>query len=99
MSLSKSEARRLAKNAAEMDANVLRGVLEFGSGGGVTINGTSLLEWLAQYADTELILVAAPVASDRFIESEIKSCHTCGRDYKGERCPYCAEARARLRDR
>jgi hypothetical protein len=98
MTLSKSEARRLAKNAAELDANVLRGLLEIGPDG-ATVNGTNILEWLAQYADGELILVAAPVGNDRFIESDIKSCHTCGRDYQGERCPYCAEARARLRNR
>ena len=97
MTLSKSEARRLAKSAAEMDASILRGRLEFGPNG-ATVNGTLLKEWLAQYEDIEVILVAAPVGSNRFIESEIKSCYTCGRDYKGERCPYCAEARARLRD-
>lgn len=95
MSLSKREARRLAKNAAEMDARVLRGILTIGPEG-ATVDGTNILEWLEQHADTELMLIAAPVADAKFID-EVRSCHRCGRDYTGEACPHCREVRARLR--
>ncbi len=95
MAISKSEARRLALNSMEMGAHVLRGTLTIGPDG-VKVDDKDIAEWLAQYSDWELILIAAPVG-EIAIESEIKSCYTCGRDYKGDACPYCAEARARLR--
>jgi hypothetical protein len=95
MEISKSEARQLGINAAEMGAHVLRGVVTIGPDG-ARINETNVSEWLAQHVDSELMLIAAPVGKI-IIESELKSCYTCGRDYKGETCPHCAEARARLR--
>ena len=95
MTISKSDARRLAKEATEIGAHVLRGVLTIGPEG-TKIGETDVLEWLAQYADRELVLVATSVG-EIFIESEVKICYTCGRDYRGDTCPYCAEARARLR--
>ena len=94
LTVSKSEARRLAKDGLEMGAHVLRGVLKVGPDG-ITVNDTNITEWLSRHADSELILIAVPVG--RAIEDEIKSCRRCGRDYEGESCPYCAEARARLR--
>ncbi len=95
MAVSKSDARRLAKNATEMGAHVLRGVLTVGPDG-AKIGEANVLEWLAQYANTELVLIATRVGTG-FIESDLKICYTCGRDYRGDTCPYCAEARARLR--
>ncbi len=95
MEISKSEARQLGMSAMEMGARVLRGVVTIGSDG-TRVDGTNVSEWLAQHANSELMLIAAPVGKSVF-ENELKSCYTCGRDYKGETCPYCAEARARLR--
>lgn len=95
MAISKSEARQLAKNGLEMGALVLRGVLTIGPDG-ATIDRTSISEWLDQHVNSELILIAAPVGKIA-LESEVKSCYTCGRDYVGDACPHCAEVRARLR--
>ncbi len=95
MAISKSDARRLAMNSIEMGAHVLRGVLTIGPDG-VKVDDTDIAEWLTEYADSELILIAAPVGPI-VSESQVKSCYTCGRDYKGTTCPHCAEARARLR--
>ena len=95
MAISKSDARRLAMNSIEMGAHVLRGVLTVGPDG-VKVDGANIAEWLAEYADSELILIAAPVGPIA-IESQVKTCYTCGREYTGETCPRCAEARARLR--
>jgi hypothetical protein len=95
MTISKSEARKLAKNGLEIGAQVLRGVVNLGPDG-VTIDGRDITTWLAQYVDAELVLIAAPVEKTS-VEDELKTCFTCGRDYTGHKCPYCAEARARLR--
>jgi hypothetical protein len=95
MAISKSDARRLAKEAMEIGAHVLRGVLTIDPEG-AKVGETNVLDWLAQYADNELVLIATPVGKV-FIESKVKICYTCGRDYMGDACPYCAEARARLR--
>jgi hypothetical protein len=95
LTVSKNEARRLAKDGLEMGAHVLRGVLKLGPDG-VTVNEINITEWLARHADSELILIAVPIGK-MTTDHEIKSCRRCGRDYEGEFCPYCAEARARLR--
>jgi hypothetical protein len=95
VAVSKSEARRLAKDGLEMGAHVLRGVLRMGPAG-VTVNEIDITEWLARHADSELILIAVPIGKTA-ADYEIKSCRRCGRDYEGDTCPHCAEARARLR--
>ncbi len=95
MAISKTEARKLTINVTEMGAQVLRGVLTIGPEGAI-INEVNVLEWLAQHAGSEVMLIATPVGST-VSESEVKTCPRCGRDYKGEACPHCAEARARLR--
>lgn len=78
-----------------MGAKVLRGVLTVGPDG-PEINKNNVLEWLTQHADSEVVLIAAPI--DRLgLDRQVRSCYTCGRDYKGSECPYCAEVRARLR--
>lgn len=95
MAISRSDARQLAKQCAEMGARVLRGTLSVGPEG-VTVDATDLAQWLAEYDGSEFIVVAAPIGRG-YIESDVKTCYTCGRDYKGDKCPHCAEARARLR--
>jgi len=95
MAISKSEARKLAKDGLEMGAHVLRGLVTVGPDG-VKIDDQDITEWLARHENSELILIAAPVGKIA-IESKTKTCYTCGRDYTGDSCPHCAEARARLR--
>jgi hypothetical protein len=95
MTVSKSDARRLTKDATEIGGHVLRGVVKV-SPSGVTVGDTNLWEWLQQFNGSELMLVGMRVEAG-LIESELKICYTCGRDYRGDTCPYCAEARARLR--
>ncbi|GIK43325.1 MAG: hypothetical protein BroJett011_71580 [Chloroflexota bacterium] len=95
MAISKSEARKLTINVTEMGAQVLRGVLTVGPDG-ATINNVPVLEWLAQHAGVEIMLIATPVGN-AVTATELKTCSRCGRDYKGDACPHCAEARARLR--
>jgi len=95
MTISKTEARKLTINVAEMGARVLRGVLKIGPEG-ATINNIAVLDWLAQHTGAEIMLIATPVGNAVDI-TELKTCPQCGRDYKGEACPHCAEVRARLR--
>jgi hypothetical protein len=95
VTISKSEARKLTINVTEMGAQVLRGVLKVGPDG-ATINNVELLDWLAQHANMEIMLIATPVGH-AVDENELKVCPQCGRDYKGDACPHCTEARARLR--
>ena len=95
MDISKSVARKLAKNGLEVGAQVFRGVVKV-EPDGITIDGKDISAWLAQYDNSELLLIAAPVFS-LDDEAVVKTCYTCGRDYVGEACPACAEARARLR--
>ena len=96
MAISKREARRLAKIGMEMGARVWRGTLTVGSDGRVKIDDQDLAEWLTQHADAELILMAASIERIT-VDNELKSCYTCGRDYKGQTCPHCAQVRSRLR--
>jgi hypothetical protein len=94
MAISKSDARKLAINMSEMGAQVLRGVLTVGPEGAKSTG--NVLDWLSHYTGSEVVLIATSIGSD-VSAGEEKSCSRCGRDYRGEACPYCAEARARLR--
>ena len=95
MAVSKSDARRLTKDATEVGGHVLRGVLKVSSDG-AAVGDTNLLEWLQNFNGSEIMLVGLRVEPSH-IESDLKICYTCGRDYRGDDCPYCTEARARLR--
>jgi hypothetical protein len=95
VAISKNDARRLAKDGAEMGAYILRGRLTIESNG-IKVGDRDVAEWLARHVDSELILIAAPIGQIT-LEGQIKTCLTCGRDYEGEACPHCTEARARLR--
>lgn len=96
MGISKSEARRLGLSAVELGAHVLRGVVTIGPDG-AKIDGIDISEWLAEHADAELVLIAAQVDQLASDQDATKICYTCGRDYRGDSCPHCAEVRARLR--
>lgn len=95
MAISKDEARRLAINVTEMGGQILRGTLTIGPAG-AAVNQVDLLEWLAERANTEIMLMAVPIAGANS-NGELKTCPRCGRDYRGDTCPHCAEIRARLR--
>ncbi|RMF00263.1 MAG: hypothetical protein D6768_13210 [Chloroflexi bacterium] len=95
MAISRSDVRTLTRRSMEMGARVLRGTLHIDADG-IRIGDTDLAAWLAEYAGHEFMLVAATVGRS-VVESDLKSCNICGRDYTGDHCPHCAEARARLR--
>jgi hypothetical protein len=95
MAISKSDARRLSMNVSEMGGQVLRGVLTMGPEG-ATVNGVNVLDWLTRHAGTELILIASAVG-EAVTSDDVQTCQRCGRDFSGEKCPSCAEVRARLR--
>jgi hypothetical protein len=95
MSVSKTNALRLATSAMDMGAVALRGPLSQEGDDKFTVGDRDLSEWLSRYAGQEIIVILAPVdMSDR---DQIRQCGVCGRDYQGSECPHCAEVRARLR--
>jgi len=96
VAISKSEARRLTRLGLEAGAKVLRGKLNIGPDGVIALNDQALTDWLQRHNNEEIIIIAAPVGNIA-IEDEIKTCYTCGRDYKGASCPHCDQVRARLR--
>lgn len=97
MLIGMSSARDLATKARELGALVLRGELEDCDSDGWAVDGQSVTEWLAELEGRQVYLIA--IATDaRSRTTAVKhSCHTCGRDYEGTECPYCREARIRLR--
>lgn len=94
--ISRNDAHRLAREAVGLGAQVLRGTVAL-EADGVKVGDTSIFDWLAQLTGSELMLIAVPVGRVAKPREEVQSCNTCGRDYTGPTCPYCAEARARLR--
>jgi hypothetical protein len=98
MTIPKSGVLELAIKAHEMGASVLRGSLErLDEERGWAIGNVHLRDWLARYEGRDLILIAAVVGEGQ--ELSKKTCRTCGREYSGSGCPYCREARERLRGR
>ena len=77
----------------DLGAGVLRGTLQ-NDGSRWRIGETSLDNWLHKYANQQVILIAAPIEQE---QDPVKTCGVCGRDYVGDACPYCREARMRLR--
>jgi len=98
MTIPKSGVQELAIRAHEMGANVLRGSLQYlDEERGWAIGNIHLGDWLARYDGQDLILIAAVIGERR--ERPTRTCRTCGREYSGSECPYCREARERLRGR
>jgi hypothetical protein len=98
MTIPKSGIQELAIRAHEMGAGVLRGPLQrLDEERGWAVGNIHLRDWLARYEDRDLILIAAVIGEER--ESPVETCRTCGREYSGSECPYCREARERLRGR
>jgi hypothetical protein len=98
MTIPKSDVQQLAIRAYEMGATVLRGSLQrLDEERGWAIGNVHLRDWLARYAGRDLILIAAVIGEEQ--EAPAQTCRTCGREYSGSECPYCREARQRLRGR
>lgn len=98
MTIPKSDIQELAIRAHEMGASVLRGSLQrLDAERGWAVGDIHLRDWLARYEGRDLILIAAVIGEKQ--ELSDKTCRTCGREYSGSRCPYCREARERLRGR
>jgi hypothetical protein len=97
MSLRKASILKLASSAFEMDLQVLRGELERGADGQLTVNRRNLADWLRDLQGKEIVLIAASLDDDR--EIPVRTCRTCGRDYSEHECPHCRSARIRLRGR
>jgi hypothetical protein len=98
MTIPKSGVQELAIRAHEMGASVLRGSLQrLDEERGWAVGKIHLRDWLARYEGQDLILIAAAIGEGP--ASPTKTCGTCGREYSGSECPYCREARARLRGR
>jgi hypothetical protein len=98
MTIPKSSVQELAIRAHEMGAGVLRGSLQrLDEERGWAVGGVHLRDWLARYEGRDLILITAVIGEGQ--EPAKKTCRTCGREYTGSECPYCREARERLRGR
>ena len=96
MTIPKAGVQELAIRAHEMGASVLRGSLErLDEERGWAVGNIHLRDWLARYRDRDLILIAAVIGEEQ--EPATRTCGTCGREYSGSECPYCREARERLR--
>jgi hypothetical protein len=95
MSIRRASVLELATYAYELDAGVLRGLLEKSAEGSWTIDGVSIEEWLSTYKGQSVVLIAASLEDDRPMKP--KTCRTCGREYMGMECPHCRRVRSRLR--
>jgi hypothetical protein len=89
----KANVQRLAGMALDLGAAVLRGTVML-EGARYRVGDTYLDTWLEKYSGQQLLLVAAAIDAE---SDPPKTCGVCGRDYTGEVCPYCREARRRLR--
>lgn len=92
-----SSARELATRAHEIGASILRGELARHGSGDWVVDGKSVAEWLAEFEGQRIYLIAIASGTRSGAIPAKHTCHTCGRDYKGDECPYCREARLRLR--
>jgi hypothetical protein len=87
---------KLALNAREMDIDVLQGHVERDAAtSAITVDNQDLVTWLAKFQGQEVVILVASLDDDRPIT--IRTCRTCGRDYTDSECPYCGDARRRLR--
>jgi hypothetical protein len=96
MTIPKSSVQELAIRAHEMGASVLRGSLQrLDEERGWAVGDVHLRDWLARHEGQDLILIAVVIGEKQGLPA--KTCRTCGREYSGSECPYCREARERLR--
>jgi len=95
MSIRKASVLQLATYAYELDAGVLRGVLQRDEKGAWNIDGVNIEEWLASYRGQSVVLITASLEDERPMPAKV--CRTCGREYEGVECAHCRRVRRRLR--
>ncbi len=95
MSLRKAAVLKLATQAQELDIRVHRGRLTRDSAGHWMMDSVPLSDWLQQFEGHEMVLIAGSLDDDR--PAVVRTCTRCGRDYTDPECPFCHEARQRLR--
>jgi hypothetical protein len=61
------------------------------------VGHTRLDAWLDRFDDQEIVLIVSSLDDER--PMPLKTCRTCGWEYRGVECPRCREARIRLRGR
>ena len=88
---------RLAREAFELDLDVVSGTVTQNESGQWVIGHHTLDEWLTSHRDDEVVLILGSLEDDRPVE--MRTCNTCGRDYTDLACPHCRAARIRLRGR
>ncbi len=92
----KASVRELITAAYRLDGHSLQGVLKRNpENDRWEIGGTSLDAWLSRHAGEEIAVILLSMDEEQTLETHI--CRTCGREYTGPYCPYCREARLRLR--
>jgi hypothetical protein len=95
MSTRKASVLQLATYAYELEAGVLRGVLQRDEKGAWNVDGVDIEEWLASYRGQSIVLIAASLEDERPMRAKV--CRTCGREYEGVECAHCRRVRRRLR--
>ena len=94
----RASIRELATAAYELESGVAQGRLRRSAvDGNWTIDDMPLDTWFDTYDGQEVVLIVASLDDERPMEAS--TCHTCGREYVGIRCPHCRQARIRLRGR
>ncbi len=94
----RASVRELASAAYELNSGVVEGRLYRNAENGQwMVDDTALNEWLIRYEDQNIVLIIASLQDDRPIP--LKTCRTCGTEYRGIECPRCRKARIRLRGR
>lgn len=94
----KASIRELSKAAYELESGVLEGRLSRDPGsGGWTVGARRLDAWLDRYDNHEVVLIVASLDDER--PMPVKTCRTCGMEFRAVECPRCRQARIRLRGR
>ena len=86
---------KLAAAAQEAELDVMTGMLEKDDHGRWRVGLQDLSAWLSAHDGEELVVVLGSLDDERPLE--VRTCRTCGRDYKDLECPYCRANRIRLR--
>ena len=94
----RASVRELASAAYELNSGVIEGRLHRSAENGRwMVDDTELNALLTRYEDQQVVLIVASLEDDRPIP--LKTCRTCGTEYRGIECPRCRKARIRLRGR
>ncbi len=86
---------KLAAAAQEAEMDVMNGILEQDEDGRWRVGHQDLSAWLAAHDGQDLVVVLSSLDDERPLA--MRTCRTCGRDFKDLECPYCRANRIRLR--